>query len=93
MAPLSQWRTVVVVLALALAVLAALWLCRGAGDLGARLFPDAAYALLGLAVVAAGKSAVEHLGAGGGVKGALRALLTDAKPGDPAPAPPPGTAP
>lgn len=39
----------------------------------------------------AAKGAVEGLAQGTGLKGAMAALTTDAKPGDPAPTPPPPT--
>lgn len=83
----SQWRTVGVVLVIAgLLVLAFRWLVlspTGPGEFTSRVFDTLAYSLLGLAFVAAGKSSIEHLAAGGGLRGAVRALLTEAKPGDP----------
>lgn len=84
---MSAWRTVLVLCFLALVMLAGLWICRGAGDVGAKLFPDLSYALLGFAFVQAGKSSVQALAGGGGVKGAIAALMTSAKPESP-PAPP-----
>lgn len=87
----SQWRTVGVVLVLALfLVLAFRWLVlspAGPGEFTARVFDTLAYSLLGLAVVAAGKSSIEHLAGGGGLRGAVRSFLTEAKPGDPPPSP------
>lgn len=90
---ISQWRTVGVVLVLALLlVLSFRWLVlapAGPGEFTVKLFDTLAWALLFFAMTAAGKSSIEHLAAGGGVRGAMRALLTDAKPGDPPPPQPP----
>ncbi len=84
----SQWRTVGVVLVLALMlVLAFRWIVLapvGAGEFHVRMFDSLAWTLFLLALVAAGKSSVEHLAAGGGLRGAARALFTESKPGEPA---------
>jgi hypothetical protein len=86
---LSQWRTVVVVLVVAAMLVTAFrWIATGAvppGEFIARIFDTLAWTLLFLAVTAAGKSSIEHLAGGGGVKGALRALLADSKPAEPKP--------
>lgn len=85
----SQWRTVAVVLVLAtMLVISFGWLVRspaGPGQFTVQLFDTLTWGLLFFALTAAGKSSIEHLAAGGGVRGAMRVLLTDAKPGDPAP--------
>lgn len=79
-------RTVAVAVLGMLAVLAALWLCKGIpGDTADKLFATAAWSLVGMVGLVAGKSAVGVLAQGTGVKGAVAALLTDAKPGEPAP--------
>lgn len=81
-----RWRTAIVVAFLAILVLVALWMCRGLPEkIAIELFGTAAWVFVGFAAIAAGKSLGEHLAGGGGVKGAIAALLTDAKP-DPAPA-------
>lgn len=84
---LSQWRTVGAVMVLALMLVASFWCLvlspAGPGEYTVKLFDALAWTLLLFALVAAGKSSVEHLAAGGGVRGAISALLTDAKPGDP----------
>lgn len=94
---ISQWRTVGVVLVLALLlVLSFRWMVlspAGPGEFTVKLFDTLAWGLLSFGLTAAGKSSIEHLAAGGGLRGALRALMTDAKPGDPTTAPPPAPAP
>jgi hypothetical protein len=78
-----KWRTAFVILALSLVLLAGMYLClRQGGDTSQKLFSDLATALVLLAVSMAGKSSVEHLADGGGVRGAMRSLLTEARPGD-----------
>lgn len=84
---ISQWRTFlfgILVMGLLAAVLIVIVTRVAAPDaqvvaLFSSLCTTAWIAILGHA----GKSGVEHLAAGGGVKGAVAALLTDAKPGDP----------
>lgn len=83
----SQWRTVLTVLVLAVVLLAGFVLALRAGELGAKAFADFSLALVFLAAVQASKSATEHLAGGGGVKGAITALMSPAKP-EPPPAEP-----
>jgi len=84
---MSQWRTVAAVLVLGLMLLAGLWMCSQiAGPvalMAAALFSSFALAIVGLGGILGTKSAVEHLAEGGGIKGAVSALMTDAKPGEP----------
>jgi hypothetical protein len=82
------WRTVITVCFLACVMIALAWLLRGS-EVGGKMFGDACTGLIFLAAMQAGKSSAQHLGYGGGVGGAIKALLTDAKPGEP----PPGQAP
>jgi hypothetical protein len=93
----SQWRTVGVVVLLSLLLWAAFFVLARRPDVSdnaVKLFDNLSWGFFLFALTAAGKSGLEHLGNGGGLKGAARALLTDAKPGDPPPpAPPPGGAP
>lgn len=87
---ISQWRTVAVVLVLAgLGLFGFVRLLSAPGEFAVRAYDTFAWTLLGLGAIAGGKSAIEHLGRGAGVKGALAALLTDSKPGDPPPPAPP----
>ena len=81
---MTGYRTLAGCLALAGCVLVALWMCRAIpGETADKLFATAAWALTGIAGLIAGKGAVGVLAQGTGVKGAVRALLTDAKPGEP----------
>ncbi len=86
----SQWRTVGVILLLAGGLGLCFWLLvrspAGPTEFSTKLFDTLAWAFLLFAATAAGKSSIEHLAAGGGLRGAARALLTDAKPGDSPPA-------
>lgn len=84
----SQWRTVATALVLAGVALGGAFALRNAGDLGGRMYGDLCWTLVLLAATVAGKSSVEHLAVGGGVKGAVTALLAPAKPADPPPVPP-----
>jgi hypothetical protein len=83
---LSQWRTVIAIELLGLDLLAGLWLCSTISGpvalLAAALFTPFTVAIAALAAVLGGKSAVEHLGNGSGVKGAVAAIMSDAKPGE-----------
>lgn len=56
---------------------------------GVIIFGSFAVAVVGIVGFVAGKSAITALGEGNGVKGAVNALMTDAKPGAPAPTQPP----
>lgn len=87
---ISQWRTVGVVVLLSLLLFAAFALVARRPDVSenaVKLFDALSWGFFLLAVTAAGKSGVEHLANGGGWRGAARALLTEAKPGDPPPPP------
>lgn len=84
----NQWRTVATALVLAGVALGGAFALRNAGDMGARMYGDLCWTLVLLAATVAGKSSVEHLATGGGLKGAAAALLTPARPADPAAAPP-----
>jgi hypothetical protein len=83
---LFQWRTVIAVELLGLNLLVGLLLCCAITGpvalMASALFSPFALAIVGLAGVLGGKSAVEHLAGGSGVKGAVAALMTDAKPGE-----------
>jgi hypothetical protein len=89
----SQWRTVIVVVLLAVMLFAAFVVLgrRDVSDNGVKLFESLGWAFFLFAATAAGKSGIEHLAGGGGLKGAAAALLTPAKPEPPAPPPAPGT--
>ena len=82
----AQWRTVIAVEILGVNLLIGLWVvCRTEGliamAMGA-IFAAFAAAIVGLGGFISGKSMVEHLANGTGVKGAVSALMTNAKPGD-----------
>lgn len=64
-------------------LLAGLYLCLRYAGPGVAIFAAFAAAVVGIVGVVGGKSAVEHLANGTGFKGAIAALMTDAKPGDP----------
>lgn len=87
------YRTVLFLMFLGTLMVLTLALSRGQGEAVQKVAGDVIYGLLGLGFVQAGKSSVQYLGAGGGVKGAIAALMTPAKPGDPPPPPPPPPAP
>lgn len=78
------WRTVVVVLVMAGFMLAALFITSKMPN-GEKFFEHAVGGFILLAAIAASKSAVEHLATGGGLRGVAKVLMTDAKPGIPAP--------
>lgn len=90
---ISQWRTVGVAVVFAVLLTSilgiSLWV-RDPTEITVKLFENFGWTLFMFLAAAAGKSSIEHLASGGGVKGAVRALLTDAKPGDPPPPTPPG---
>ena len=76
MTDVSPWRTVLVALAgMACLLVAALAHVTGE-DLA-----HVQWGLVGIVALVAGKSLGQYLGAGSGVKGALAALTTDARPG------------
>lgn len=80
MKQVSQWRTAgLVVLGFLVLLLGFRWSVAGGRE---KLFETLRDGVFLLVVTGAGKSAVEHLAVGGGVKGAARALWTEAKPGD-----------
>lgn len=86
---LSQWRTVIAVVVLGSMLLAGWWLACSAPETSigavATMFSAFAWAVVGLGVAVAGKSGVEHLAGGGGIKGVVAALFTNAKPEPPIP--------
>lgn len=82
------WRTALVVMFLAVVLLVALLICAH-WKLGAEYFGHAVTCLVGLAIVAAGHSSVQHLADGGGLMGSVKALFTAAKPAEPAQGAPP----
>lgn len=84
MTTVQQWRTALVLIWFSLVALAGLWLVRGAtGELAAKLYSDLVGGLVWLAAVQGGKSAVEALAHGKGLRGAARVLLTEERPDDP----------
>lgn len=85
------YRTVVTALLTVGMLLVGYWLGSRHGwtEVSARAFDSLCLWASVIAVGQAGKSAVEALAQGGGVKGAAAALLTQAKPGDTQPAPSP----
>jgi hypothetical protein len=81
---MSGLRTVISVLILAAMTLFAFWLSAHMPDgLAMHLFDTLAWTFFGMALVLAGKSGVEKLAGGGGVRGAIAALMTSTKPEDP----------
>jgi hypothetical protein len=86
---MSRWRTVIAVELLGLDLLAGLWIvCHTEGLVAlasGAIFTAFGISLVGLGGVLGGKSAVEHLANGNGIKGAVATLMTDAKPGEPLP--------
>lgn len=91
----SQWRTVIVaivgcvLLLVAFVVMLALAKEHAPTGEGVKLFEGLKDGIEVLIIAVAFKSGVEYLGGGGGLRGAARALLTEAAPAGPA-APPPG---
>jgi hypothetical protein len=61
-------------------LVAGLWIV-GSRAVPAEVYGSFAWSVVGLTVAVAGKSSVGALAAGGGVKGAVQALMTDAPPG------------
>lgn len=84
------YRTVLFLMFLAVLLIAAVALLRGSGETGVKMLSDVVWGVVGLGAIQGGKSSVQYLGAGGGVRGALSALLTNAKPGETPAPPPPG---
>jgi uncharacterized BrkB/YihY/UPF0761 family membrane protein len=84
---LSRWRTIIAGLALAVLLLVGFWIGSNAADskiaIVSGMFGSFATAVMGIAIALCGKSLGEHLGNGSGVGGAMAALFTRAKPGDP----------
>lgn len=83
----AAWRTIAITafMLILLAGCFAWGVERGFNAFSAQAFGS--LCLGGAAAVAAvaAKASIEHLGGGSGLKGALSALMTDAKPGDPSP--------
>ena len=94
---LLQYRTMLTVIVLGFVLLVGLMIVMGAPvaalQIGVAVFVAFASAVVGLAGAQATKSAAQHLGGSGGIKGAVASLMTDAKPGDPAPTPAPAPEP
>lgn len=84
---ISPWRTVIATLAICAMQLGAyLYAVRhGLTSESAQAFGSLCLWTTTAALGVAAKSLGEHLGQGGGIKGMIAALTTDAKPGDPAP--------
>ena len=85
--PVNPWRTVLAVVGIVLMQLVGFlvgthhgWTIEGASAFGAFCLWST-----GAATALATAKAIEHLGDGGGVKGAVAALMTSSKPGEPAP--------
>lgn len=78
------YRTVITIIALGVLMLVGAFLLRGS-DTGAKMYSDLVLGLGLLGGVQGVKSSVQSLAQGGGIAGLKAALLTDAKPGEPAP--------
>lgn len=63
-----------------------LGLCLWQTTVGALVFSAFATAVVAVVALVAGRNSVDALAMGTGVKGAIRTLMTDAKPGEPPPA-------
>jgi hypothetical protein len=85
----ARFRTLGAAVLAILALVFGLWLVA-AGDRGDAFFAFGG-SLVGVVVAVAGKSSVDALAGGGGLRGAGAALMSAAKPGDP-PKPPGGGA-
>jgi hypothetical protein len=87
--PPSPWRTVIASLGICAMQLAGfLYLVRhGVTMESASAFGSLCTCSTGIALGLSVKALGEHLGNGAGVKGALSALMSETKPGEPAPAP------
>lgn len=82
---LNQWRTVIVTHSMAAALLGALLLTRNHGELGSKMFETAAWTLFLLSLPPAAKSSIEHLAGGGGIRGAISAIVGALKKDSPTP--------
>jgi hypothetical protein len=82
----SQWRTVISIELLGIDLLLGLLICCNVPDsavmAAAAIFSSFAFAIIGLSAVLGGKSTVEKLANGTGIKGAVAVLMTDKKPGE-----------
>lgn len=76
-------RTVLFLFGVAGMLLAAALILVRFGDAGAKMFDTLALAYVGLGGWAAGKSTVEALGTGSGLKGVAATVLGATKPGEP----------
>lgn len=83
---LLRFRTFLFALLALVCLLIGLYLCLRYPTAGIAIFTAFSLAVVGIVGAVATKSSIEHLAEGSGVKGALAALMTNAKPGDP-PAP------
>lgn len=81
--PKPQWRTVIVALAMGGATLGALAMCRGGGEVQAKMFGDAVTGFALFLAAVATKALGEHAAGGGGIKGMLASLGSSAKPEPP----------
>lgn len=88
----ARWRTVIAIEILGAMLLLGLLIACNVNEAVAAaiatMFIAFASAIVGLAGAIAGKSSIEHLANGSGVKGAIKALMTDAKPENPPEQPP-----
>lgn len=98
---LLRWRTFVIVMTSFVVSLIALWYCEKSANAGPALFSTFMNSMCILVAIAAGKSAVEHLGNGTGIAGMVKNLtasnkttnpVADAPKAPPAPAPQPPNA-
>ena len=85
--PINPWRTVLAVVGIVLMQHVAFLVATHHGWTleAAQAYSSLCLWSTGAATALATAKAIEHLGDGGGVKGAVAALMTSAKPGDPAP--------
>ena len=80
---LTGYRTLLGILTICAMMVVELWLClRSANPNAMGMFTALMWPQATCAGLLAGKSATSALAAGGGIKGAVKVLLTDAKPDD-----------
>jgi hypothetical protein len=84
MKQLSQWRTVISIEILGVDLLLGLLICCNVPDsiipVALAIFAPFALAISSLGAIIGGKSTVEKLANGTGIKGAVAVLMTDKKP-------------
>lgn len=78
----TGWRTFVFGILCLVSLYAGAWIVRDPVT-----YDHFAWAVVGVMTTIAARNAVDLLASGNGVKGIAKVLLTDAKPGDPAPKP------